>query len=198
MNGVEFDRVVKISDKVSGKDSLSEQTRKLVEILAEILATRHSYPTSDDIDYVCCSTVTAGKDHYGELVADIKTHRDDFSRFWSIRNRIITDLHGRGQICGGSASDRFIATALTNSRGRRLFHTAKGYIGLGSAASQPGDLICVLCGGSVPVTLRKAVHKNPLRTQFLFVGEAYIHGIMHGEAVSNGREDPALVSFEIN
>jgi hypothetical protein len=64
---------------------------------------------------------------------------------------------------------------------RSFLITAKGYLGLGSRNTQPSDLICVLRGGTVPLTLRQrgdGYHE--------LVGEAYVHGIMDGNFVREG------------
>lgn len=58
---------------------------------------------------------------------------------------------------------------------RSLIVSEKGYIGLGPAQVQSGDCLCILYGCSVPVILR------PEGDHYLFVGEAYVHGAMHGE-----------------
>ncbi|PVH70545.1 hypothetical protein DL98DRAFT_392756, partial [Cadophora sp. DSE1049] len=60
---------------------------------------------------------------------------------------------------------------------RRLVITQKGYIGLGVTSCVPGDLICVLFGCSTPVLLRR------FEEHYTFLGEAYLHGIMNGEAI---------------
>lgn len=71
---------------------------------------------------------------------------------------------------------------------RRLFITDnsssinKHTIGLAPIKSQVGDHICILYGCSVPVVLRE---ENGV---FTFVGEAYAHGLMDGEAVSKVEE----------
>ncbi|KAH8744628.1 hypothetical protein F5883DRAFT_439740 [Diaporthe sp. PMI_573] len=44
-----------------------------------------------------------------------------------------------------------------------------------------GDLICVLYGCDVPVVLRK------IECHYKFIGESYVHGIMHGEAIEASR-----------
>ncbi|KAK0124224.1 hypothetical protein ONS95_009200 [Cadophora gregata] len=54
---------------------------------------------------------------------------------------------------------------------RRLFRTTGGYIGLAPVDVDYGDALYILDGARVPFLLRK----NRL------VGEAYVHGIMHGE-----------------
>jgi len=43
---------------------------------------------------------------------------------------------------------------------RRLIITRKGYIGLRTVDTQPGDDVFVLAGGSVPFVLRKAFSKH--------------------------------------
>ena len=60
---------------------------------------------------------------------------------------------------------------------RTFFGTQKGYFGLGPADLAEGDLVCVLFGCSVPHLLRKKGNG------YLLVGEAYVHGIMDGEAI---------------
>jgi hypothetical protein len=60
---------------------------------------------------------------------------------------------------------------------RRFFITEQGQIGLAPKEARRGDTICVLFGCSVPVVLRE---KQDI---FTFVGECYVDGLMHGEAV---------------
>ena len=45
---------------------------------------------------------------------------------------------------------------------RRFFTTMKGSVGLGPRSIQPGDSICVLSGGQVPMILRKDDDHNHL------------------------------------
>lgn len=54
--------------------------------------------------------------------------------------------------------------------------------GLSPSNAQEGDYICILFGCSVPVILRE--HEAAEGPFFTFVGEAYVHGVMDGEAVS--------------
>lgn len=63
---------------------------------------------------------------------------------------------------------------------RQFYVTEKGYMGLGPAAMEVGDLVYVLAGGQVPFILRTV--GTPNSGQFHLVGESYLHGIMDGEA----------------
>ncbi|KAL3246833.1 hypothetical protein ABHI18_012605, partial [Aspergillus niger] len=54
--------------------------------------------------------------------------------------------------------------------------TARGYLGLVPAGAKAGDSLALISGGKVPFCLR---HEQE---DYQVVGEAYIHGVMHGEA----------------
>lgn len=60
---------------------------------------------------------------------------------------------------------------------RRFFVTAAGYMGLGPRCMEPEDIVVVLRGGGCPFILRKKLDGYQL------IGQAYVHDIMHGEAV---------------
>jgi hypothetical protein len=60
---------------------------------------------------------------------------------------------------------------------KRVFVTESGLIGAGPAPLRSGDLCCILFGGRVPFLLR------PTESAYRLVGEAYINGVMQGEAV---------------
>jgi hypothetical protein len=63
---------------------------------------------------------------------------------------------------------------------RKFLRSSKDKLfGLAPTKSLVGDYICILFGCSVPVILRKSEDGK----SYLFVGEAYIHGMMDGEAV---------------
>ena len=62
-------------------------------------------------------------------------------------------------------------------RGRALFVTSKGFIGLGPKDAQLNDEVYTLIGGETPFVLRRTAISN----EFRLIGEAYIHGIMNGE-----------------
>ncbi|OAQ97008.1 hypothetical protein LLEC1_06366 [Akanthomyces lecanii] len=64
---------------------------------------------------------------------------------------------------------------------RAMFVTRRGYLGLAPWNAQDGDLVCVLRGGKTPFLLRLP----PAGSVYQIVGEAYVHGIMGGEAVEN-------------
>lgn len=77
---------------------------------------------------------------------------------------------------------------------RSFITTTKGFIGLAPDACLPGDVVAILGGSAVPVILRPAQasprHNGSFDldgvsgSSFQVIGDAYIHGVMDGEAFS--------------
>jgi hypothetical protein len=65
-----------------------------------------------------------------------------------------------------------------SSTGKKLFTTVQGQLGIGISSVKTSDEIWVIAGASIPFVLRPKADG-----QWSLVGEAYVHGIMHGEAV---------------
>jgi hypothetical protein len=75
-------------------------------------------------------------------------------------------------------------------RNRRLFRTAKSYLGLGPLSVQPGDQVWLFLGARIPFVLRKVSDEGSWKSDHRkFVGEAYVHGIMDGEALREKKID---------
>ncbi|CAG8955960.1 hypothetical protein HYFRA_00008814 [Hymenoscyphus fraxineus] len=72
--------------------------------------------------------------------------------------------------------------------GRRFMITKKGYVGIAHAQGQMGDSIVLLRGCTMPMILRKC------DGGWRVVGEAYVHGIMNGEAWRE-REEEEMETF---
>ncbi|KAM0227441.1 hypothetical protein ACHAP5_012177 [Fusarium lateritium] len=66
------------------------------------------------------------------------------------------------------------------AHGRRPFCTSTGHIGVGPSEMVAGDLVYVLIGADVPYILRSDTHGT-----LQLIGEAYVHGIMDGEAMED-------------
>ncbi|RSL76654.1 hypothetical protein CEP51_009768 [Fusarium floridanum] len=78
--------------------------------------------------------------------------------------------------------EQYLAAVMMQA-GRKPFLSALGYVGLGPAAMEPGDVIVIFYGAHVPFVLR------PKGQEFQLLGEAYVHGIMDGEFMQVDRED---------
>ncbi|KAK3647056.1 hypothetical protein LTR56_008222 [Elasticomyces elasticus] len=69
----------------------------------------------------------------------------------------------------------------TYVRWRLLFRTTSGRIGLGPKVARLGDIVVVVRGGDYPSLLRS------LGEEYQYIGAAYMHDIMRGEAVAEAQ-----------
>jgi hypothetical protein len=81
----------------------------------------------------------------------------------------------------------FIEAHWSAITGRRLCKSSQGYIGLMPESAKEGDEIWLIPGSKVPFVLRKL---HPAGA-YQFFGEAYVHGIMHGEWRRNDKQSVA-------
>ena len=80
---------------------------------------------------------------------------------------------------------------------RKFIVTEKGYLGVGPPECAPGDIACLFPGSTVPLMLRQAKCEEERR--YLLVGDAYVHGVMYGEALqskSTGGKSTTMSSCE--
>lgn len=63
-----------------------------------------------------------------------------------------------------------------------FFVTENGLLGIGPAETRVGDTVHVLFGGNMPFLLRE-IQDGDRRGCYNYVGHAYVHGIMDGQAV---------------
>ena len=131
-------------------------------------------------------TLTAEEILLRTLVADSERTGVDFGE------RI-----GTGKLDKGRITEAVVQEGYRSFRGphpaflhRKLILTRKGYLGLAAKHVQRGDVVTILKGGNVPIILREK------KDRYHLIGEAYIHGIMDGEAVGDV-EAKGLHSFSI-
>ena len=72
----------------------------------------------------------------------------------------------------------YVNAVMRLSTARKVCVTSNGYLGRVVYGSVIGDKICMFFGASVPFVLRERDDGG-----FMFVGEAYVHGLMDGEAL---------------
>jgi hypothetical protein len=89
-----------------------------------------------------------------------------------------------------TSANAFESGYLFFSTWRRLLTTEKNRLGGANRDCRPGDQIWVLPGAQVPLLMRPVeVEGDSAGANFLqLVGEAYLHGCMHGEVYENGSE----------
>lgn len=92
----------------------------------------------------------------------------------------------------GQMQQAFRETLLWNSTrsscctGRRFCVTGRGYLAMVPPGAEEGDSLVILYGLYTPFVLRRVSGDGPKR--FVMVGEAYMHGMMDGEAMQEERK----------
>jgi Heterokaryon incompatibility protein (HET) len=85
----------------------------------------------------------------------------------------------------------FLTSAAMANKGRVLFLTETGFLGLGPSGMRRGDSLCILNGGRTPFLLRKLSSETQSiygklvgetkPAHWKLLGDCYVHGLMHGE-----------------
>ncbi|KAI0168664.1 heterokaryon incompatibility protein-domain-containing protein [Pestalotiopsis sp. NC0098] len=175
--------------------NLNHGSRKISWLIKEAWEDqmRFSVSPKDENDRlkVLCLVLTAGKDWNGVPVDDIQQHVADFWAY--LCKEKISDVEGLSMAprAEGGDSYRFYLALRNACQERSLFYTESGLCGLGppSIGGDEGDIVSILCGSHMPIILR------PVENGYKVIGEAYVHGIMYGEA---SRDDMELEDFAMN
>ncbi|KAN0112450.1 hypothetical protein V8E51_005401 [Hyaloscypha variabilis] len=89
-------------------------------------------------------------------------------------------------------TNQFQLQARNWAPGRRLFTTHQKWLGLGPETLEQDDEVWLLKNTNVPFILRS--HGD---SQYTLVGEAYVHGIMHGELIDAPRGTEGFREIQI-
>jgi hypothetical protein len=118
-----------------------------------------------------------------------------------------TYLHFRRFLQGPVAQDPELASLPDVKKGRfKLYHdsviagtmynyfsTKDGRIGLGPCSMEPGDAVYIFYGAKAPHIVRfkssRLLYKKAKQSPGQLVGDAYVHGLMYGEALSMGKQN---------
>jgi hypothetical protein len=115
-------------------------------------------------------TYCKGKGFLPTLEHDIPVSEEESDAF---RAKVFDNGSGLLMILSGTIFNRCIALA------------AGGHLAHASGSTIPGDEIWVLAGCPSPLVLRRL---EPETDQFSLIGEAYVHGVMNGEAIAKHTE----------
>lgn len=84
-------------------------------------------------------------------------------------------------------ANTFFISLMSASNARQPFVTESGFVGLGPLGMEKDDLVGLVCGCEVPFVIRR------LEAGWQILGEAYVHGLMDGEAFEEG--DVEMIEF---
>jgi hypothetical protein len=143
-----------------------------------------SYPTNEKPLFVFLKTIVAGGPVCGGKESALQAHYESFClvNMFKRRKRILTD---EDYTNSGIFSKAFYRA----SWGRTMFVTKQGYLGIGPYSMRSGDKVVILRGEDTYI-LRKEKKDG-----YSLVGECYVHGIVHGEAL---KDDQGIETFSIS
>lgn len=184
--GQRFDRIIYTSSIISCGDLVygdQFHSTRIYDLYAEFKKNVQSifgittYPTGQDFRTVFVMTAIAVLDEHGHP-ADFEAFvrhflhqygnelEDDIQDKTLARRFRVTVGHGDLEMCRlqeeiqcGSRI-RFLAAFKRAAEHRRLFLTSKGFLGLGPAAMNVNDHVCILFGANVPYVYRSPSQKD--------------------------------------
>lgn len=182
LTGIEFD-VIESQRRLEGNIQLHPQVspdHPVLEFWEKQKSNPTPYPTEDSSLDALSFVLTAGLDQDQRKASKNSTSfKADFTAYL---DRLSEVAENGTQLCEDKGAeergDWFNYETLIRNKcyNRTLFSTRKGYLGLGPDCHK-GDLVCLMFGGEVPFVLR------PKDGYYQLVGDAYVHGIMDGEAM---------------
>ncbi|KFG83503.1 hypothetical protein MANI_030392 [Metarhizium anisopliae] len=183
VQGIEIDEI----SEVSQSNVVEESSLVPVDQKPMLLSWSHFlFPNAKDSTYIAGGLMAEAVGHV--LCADLSGTYYKFIERGTSARALAMNLLNRKNLPRHLAASGDIGTVVHNIIGQRcLIRTKKGYIGLASLMVKPEDKVCVLIGSQVPIVLR------PSPAGWNVVSEAYVHGIMDGEALKIGT--PVMTDF---
>lgn len=178
LGGVQFDTVRKVYNAGLSLEVVNECDRRSFHSFYDrcTIANTTGYdelysPTQEDIEFAWLRTISAGLFLDGRhLEPSLARARYPLYMLWHRSDRT------------SNAPPKAVVEEIFSfvplwTEGRKVFVTHRGFIGLGPAEVETGDVVCILFGGNLPYVVR---HLGEDR--FTLMGPSYVHGIMNGEA----------------
>jgi len=213
LRGLRFDTICELGENYLAPSSYEPEIYHQWHAIMTASAKRTSiaYPTGQDRAEAFHDTLCAGIAGQGSNEGKRFVYRAEvigkpiFDAWWE--NRVLDHLRGvfrppSPKMPHGNWIPSISTQVNAATFNRRFFVTENGHFGLAPATTQPGDLVCILLGGKMPYIIRKTIDADAPNniadmhcTTNKFVGDAYVQGIMNGEAVQDLKSDDECLEF---
>jgi hypothetical protein len=156
----------------------------ILQLCNQSTRTRAGEELLEAIRVACCDGARYGAEDISDGL--IVNYISEF--FWAYERLKTTELPGKDDETGKPDDSDWFVEALHFLLPRRPFLTRSGFVGLGPAHMEQGDEVYIFFGGHVPYIVRQQENNK-----YSLVGEAFVHGIMYGEALRTDVEESTLV-----
>lgn len=140
------------------------------------------YPTDEDIHTVLYKTLIANSNlgtHPSSKALDLEEMYSSFRKHLALLPPWARSAVNTGQ-CNREDARAYYVALMSAAYGKRVFVSRGGYVGLCPFSTRRNDCVVVFHGGKTAYVLREVRAKTS--KNFIFIGEAYLHGFMNGEA----------------
>ncbi|KAF2028166.1 hypothetical protein EK21DRAFT_70251 [Setomelanomma holmii] len=185
MTGVYVDRVAHVGQVYSVSDRDAIDALAVLEVIDHAWAMLGNTVSAHKLSKRYFTGQSWSNAFQKTMIGDFIMEEFPVARADDIYLELETLLEGQGRYSPNSELWESVCGMVPN---HVFFVTQSGYISIGPPDTQPGDEVWVLYGGQVPFILRPTDQSDESNEANLFrlVGDAYVHGIMDGEAVQAG------------
>ncbi|MCJ1365165.1 hypothetical protein MMC16_004285 [Acarospora aff. strigata] len=178
LSGICIDKTAKIIEPYTDRAEVQLSDASAWDILCFDLskqAISNGVLTPDAYAETLCAGFLASAEPY------TPDHRQAFFSFRTLRRHDIGGDSKRGTVLPKHWN--YIMGVVATSSGRAFLLTEQGRIGLAPHGTRPADLTRVLYTADAPFVLRPTDEKHAYAYAYRLVGQAYVHGVMDGEAL---------------
>ena len=186
---------------VSGPDPATKLQRERIDKLKEcyqLSSTCTQYPTGKDHIRACRQTLTVGMgDNNRQAVPESTEFAFEMWEWWAELTATLQDLADATVSAASADLDRWgkyvmgLNAKLTHIHlGKHFATTVDKYMATVPDGTEPGDLISIMLGCATPFIVREDAGR------YILVGECYVHGLMHGEAMEMEQRKLQEIEFK--
>ena len=189
LNGVRVDRIWKANESYAVTDDQELDRSKLWKIMSEAEGSLETYLASGKTRSTCYPGGGSWNSAlWRTMIGDYIMEEFPTERASSSHEEIYKET--RRQMAAGKSAEpnvllESLHSMLTN---HAFFITETGYMGFGPSPTAPGDEVWVFYGGQVPFVMRPSTTEVSGNASWPLelVGDAYVHGLMDGQALQSG------------
>ncbi|KAH7355494.1 heterokaryon incompatibility protein-domain-containing protein [Pyrenochaeta sp. MPI-SDFR-AT-0127] len=195
LTGVFVDEISAVHSACSFRESEAIDDRKLYETIetCKDLLHKHYNARTQHQEYIGGGSLKSAL--WRTMIGDLVMAEFPVERAKATQEAFYNELVD--QLALGSGTGLLYESLSGMVTNHAFFITNRGYIGIGSPETRTGDLVWVFYGGKVPFVMRNRVEGDvgEISHGLTLVGDAYVHGMMDGEAVPDTHKATTVLIY---